>query len=248
MKKLVSVLVGLLTLVPVMAANVDIYADNTDAHSEFHGTGDFSSTFTVVTSGKYLDSDVTASSSTGAGFNYYGWQNLAGYTNNRVETSAWTHGSTSNMNLRFDNSMYVVQLERHDTSNDFLSASGSGYNLGYQFGVSDGMIYSADMGIQLYDDNSLDGGSGTIDTNQWHPTATGSYGWGNPDGFESPNSPSYYTPTNTVSATGSGEYQQYGMGSSSLSYNGMNMPSGGSANTMVSFNGGFTFNPVVRAN
>ena len=233
----------------VVAGSVSATAGNTDAYANFNAMGSFTGDFWSNTQGNYLDTDVEVHSTTWASLGFSGWQNLAGYTNNRVMAHAWALGNTADMNLRFDNSMYVVQLERHDTSKDFLAASGSRYWTGFDFGIqdSDTSDYSAEVRIEVFDDPSGDGGSAFIDTNQWHPTAIGSYGWGNPDGLVSPGKPGYYTPVNTVSATGSGIYRQFGYGANSLYYNGMNMPGGGSATTTASFNNGFSFNPVVYA-
>jgi len=50
-----------------------------------------------------------------------------------------------------------------------------------------------------------------------------------------------------VNASGPGEYHQRGYGESSLYYNGMNMPGGGSMSTSGTFNDGFSFSPEIRA-
>jgi len=261
MKKLIVLtLVSLLLTAGTVSAQTSIHEnfdvdsgtvvtsiDNTDAHADFLGSGQFTGDLWSNDQGTYLDTDVDVSSTSGGSLSFSGWQNLAGYTSNQVDVSAFAWGSTADMNLRFDNSMYVVQLERHDTSQDLLAASGSWYGTGFQMGIFDGSSYSAQIGLRVDDDTSGDGGSASIDTNQWHTTSTGSYGWGNPDGIVSPSPPGYYTPTNTVSATGSGVYTQYGYGANSLTYNGMSMPGGGSALTTVSFASGFSFSPVMYA-
>ena len=221
---------------------VNQFIDNTDANASFHGSGQFTGDVWSNDHGNYLDTDVDVSSSSGAMLQFNAWQNLAGYTNNRVETSSYAMGSTAGMNIRFDNSMYVVQLERHDTGKDLLTASGSAFGIGYLMAIADKttFIQSAFVKAEVYDDPLLDGGSATIDTNQWHPTATGSYGWGSPDSIVSPSDPGYYTPTNTVSATGSGMFNLEGYGANSVFMNGLSFGGGSHISMSGPFFGGMS--------
>jgi len=233
-----------------VGGNVEVFIDNDNAHSEFQGGGSWSGEMWASSQGTYLDTDVDVVSASPAYFNFSAWQNLSGYTNDQIVANAWAGGPESAaMNLRLNGSMYVVGLERHDTSDDLLSASGAGYGTGFDFGVRDGTseVYSALGVIAISDDAALDGGSGTIDTNQWHSTATGSYGWGNPNNFTTPGTPGYYVPTNTATGTGSGVLSQGGFGNNSFFYNADYIMSGGGAAGVDSFgNPAFYFNDGIH--
>lgn len=227
----------LLTTTTVFAATVDVTADNTDAHSEFHALGDFSATYTATSSGPYIDTGVQASTTTGADFAFSGWQKLSGYTNNNVVFNTLASGTTANMNNMFDNSNYVVQLERVDTSKDFLSASGSSYVIGWNMQIVDRTTpTTSNAGTQMEIAGS---GSAILDSGQWFPTSTGYYGWGSPDSISAPDKPGYYTPVNTISATGSGTFAQSAYGTHSLQFNGFNFGAG-SATFGGSFTGGMS--------
>jgi len=258
MRKLIpifAVVSLILTATPVLAATIytdwsgsgliEINASNTDANAWFEALGSSSGTFKTVTDGSYLDTEVKASSDVGATFQFGAWQNLAGYTNNRIVTQALASGSTANMNLRFDNSMYSASLSRNGGS--MLSASGNEYIVGFNFGIID---KNTQVPSAIARFGVTGNGAATIDhATTWYATsaATGYYGWGNPDGLSVSSSAHGETNLLSVAATGSGQYTQYGFGAHSLIYNGMNMPGGGEALTIANFLNGFSANPSVVA-
>ena len=235
-----------------VGGTVDIFIDNDNAHSEFHGSGGWIGEVWSDSQSSYLDTDVCMTSTSPAYFGFSAWQNLSGYTSNQVVMNSWAGGPDSaTMNARFNGSMYVVQFERHNTSEDLLSASGSGYGTGFNFGIRDGVsnVYSARAFLAIYDDAAQDGGSGFIDTNQWHATAIGSYGWGSPDSFTTPSAPGYYTPTNTAIGTGSGVLAQGGFGNNSFFYSANYvLPGGGTTGTDSFGNPAFYFNDGIQGN
>lgn len=223
----------------VGAGNVIVTADNTEAYSGFHGIGGWTGNFNTVETGNYLDTNCLVESTTGANFWFDGYQELSGYTNNKVTFSSFAGGDTAVLNNRFDNSNYVVQLERVDTSKDFLSASGIGYGIGWRNAIEDKTTSIESAYVQT---SLIGNGNGALDTNQWHSTSIGSYGWGNPDGISAPSLPGYYTPTNTASATGCGAYTFTGYGANSFTMNfNFYAPNGGSySGGILNFNDGFT--------
>jgi len=255
MKRIIGVLVAMLFCIGIATAEtsvdvnmdvdigeVEISADNTEAGSHFYGIGGFSGNFnSVETLVNYLDTNVLVESTTGANLFFNGFQELSGYTNNKVTFESFAGGDTALMNNRFDNSHYVVQLARVDTSKDFLSASGSNYGIGWRNAISDDADESSYAQVELYGD-----GTGVFDTNQWHPTSIGRYGWGSPDSISAPDIQGYYTPTNTVSATGNGQFVQSGFGENSLEMNGFIFGSGTGTFTAI-FNGGFSGAYTIRA-
>ena len=227
----------------VGAGDVAVDVSNNEAQVGFHGVGGWTGNMNSIETGNYLDTDVLVESTAGANFNFGGFQKLSGYTDNKVAFESFASGSNALMNNRFDNSNYVVQLERVTSSKDFLSANGNSYGIGWQMQIQDPTAYSsAGISAQLFGD-----GSGAFDTNQWHSTATGNYGWGNPDGINSPNPAGYYTPQNTVTATGTGVFDQAGWGDNSLEFNGFNAGSG-SGSLNIGFSGGLTGTYNVRSN
>ena len=232
------------TVFDVGSGRVDVDVTNTEADVQFTGIGSFGGRMASQDTGNYLDTDVEVDSVAGATFEFAGRQELAGYTNNEAYTYARTVGTEeAGMNLRYDNSMYVVQTERVNTGKDFLRATGSFDHI-LEVGVrdKDTQDVSAYSRIDFYGD-----GTSRIDTNQWHATATVSYGWGNPDRLVAPNLPGYYTPTNEVEATGSGNYEQRTYGQNRIVHNGFESTNGGLATTTVSFSGVFTGNPTAEA-
>ena len=157
----------------------------------------------------------------GAWINFYAEQKLLGYTTDW--SYAEVHSAAigfSNLNVRFDESCYISELERKNTYLDLVSASGL-YSVGWEVGIKDGP-----MGNQLaYGYVDVSGiGSCALDTNQWHATGILSYGWGNPDSFTAPSPPSYYTPVNTITATGSGVYTQIVSGTNEVTLGGLTVP------------------------
>jgi hypothetical protein len=258
MKKLIpifAIVSLLLTATPVFATEVNtdwsgsglikINASNTDANAWFGVIGSSSGTFKTVTDRSYLDTEVKASSDVGATLQFSAWQNLAGYTNNRVVTQALANGSTANMNLIFDNDMYSASLSRNGGS--MLSASGNGYIVGFNFEIIDKNTQAPSAIAQF---GVTGNGAATIDhATTWYATsaAEGYYGGGNPDGLSISYSAHDETNLLSVVATGSGGYTQYGFGAHSLIYNGMNMPGGGVALTTANFFNGFSANPSVVA-
>lgn len=217
---------------------LDVWASDIHADMNFHAEGAFSTELWIegVGSGMF-DTDVLASSSSPAFFYFSGSQDLFGYTNNQVAVYAHAEGDTSaSMNLRFDNSMYVVQLERHNTGEDFLAGSGD-YFLAYGMAIQDRDTFVISASVQV----SLSGsGAGSLDTTQWFPAATGSYGWGNPDSIQSPNVPGYYHPYNTADATGVGTFGLILSGSNYVSFNGFELPGGGILDLGGQFFDGFS--------
>ena len=183
------------------AGSIDVNVANSNADVNFKGAGEFEGTFESVQAGSYLDTNVEMDSTTGGSLAFVGNQALSGYTNNLIRAETFAYGDTASMNNRYDNSNYVVGLSRVNTGRNFLSASGSDYGAGYKMQVVDATTGLSDAGSvnELYGN-----GAGSFDTNQWHSTAVGSYGWGNGDSVNLPSKPGYYTPTNTVSASGVG--------------------------------------------
>lgn len=220
------------------SGGLEVGAWDTCADMKFRAGGAFSTELWIKGDGPGMfDTDVLASSSSLAIFDFTGWQRLSGYTNNQVAVYAHAEGDTSaSMNLRFDNSGYVVQLERHDTGEDFLAGSGD-YMLSYGMAIQDRdtLDFSASVEVLLYGS-----GAGSLDTTQWFPAATGSYGWGNPDSIQSPNVPSSYHPYNTADATGAGWFDFKLFGSHYVSFNGFELPGGGTLEIGGSFSNGFS--------
>ncbi len=221
--------------------DIEIEVENTEAGVHFEGFGSFGGNFNSAEQGNYLDTNVLVGANSWASFSFSGYQELSGYTSNSVVIDTFAYGEDTLMNNRFDNSNYIVQLERVDTGLDFLSASNE-YGIGWRMMIDDGEDSSAGASVELYGD-----GSGAFDTNQWHSTSIGSYGWGNPDSISAPSLPSYYTPTNTVSATGEGQFIQTGYGDNSLEMNGFVFGSG-TGTFVANFDGGFSGTYTTRAN
>jgi len=169
---------------------------------------------------------------------------LAGYTDNNAVVAALVDGDEVTMNLRFDQSNYVVQLERHDTSEPLLTSTGDNYWVG----LAAALISSSghgfpDVGYVI----EIEGYNGfaVIDTNQWHPTVVLSYGWGNPDVIHAPAPAGYYTPVNYVYATGYGSVHEQGFGTHYVSWNGYVMPNGGTFEFTAEYSGEFYAQPDV---
>jgi hypothetical protein len=225
----------LFTVPVVFASNMDVDVVDDMGHIHFHADGSFSGILDIVTQNPGMfDTDIDFTSLSPANFHFSGEQKLFGYTTDEVYCYAAAGGSSSaSMNLRFDQSMYVVQLERHDTSRDFLSGSGM-YYVGWGMGIQDSTgtsLTGCNVGLMGI-------GSGVLDSGQWFPTATGYYGWGGPNGWNAPDPPSYYTPVNTVSATGMGMFHQDANGPNSLTFNGWS--GAGSANFDYYFSNGLS--------
>lgn len=216
--------------------DVVVAVENNDAAIGFHGQGEFEGNLHSWETGNYLDTNVYVESETGGRLDFNGYQNLA---NNKVEFESFAYGEEALMNNRFDNSNYVVQFERVDTSADLLAGAGSHYGIGYGMWITDKTtdVSSAYSTVGLYGD-----GNGRLDTNQWHSSAIGSYGWGNADAINMPSTPGYYTPTNVVEASGDGLFQQVAHGDNGLEMNGFAFGSGTgtfTANFGGSFGGNF---------
>ena len=261
MKSLIAVLVALTVLAtPVLATsvytqygmysgNVDTYIDDTAmaSHSKFHAGGDaWGELWANDQSYGMLQTDALVSSTGGGGLTLIAWQNFPnnGYTYGELD--AWGT-SSAYMNARMQSSPYVFQIERHDSnSHPIVSASGASGNYGLYhklYTETPTGTMNAQSWISL-----MGSGSGSFDMNQWHASGESTYGWGGPNNVNVPNPPGYYTPTFTVSATGSGTYDQYGYGANSMNYNGFYMPGGGVATTKASFFGGFSGTPNTWAN
>ncbi len=260
MKATIGLAILMIALVPFVSAtatvnvdmnvtngNIDIDTVNTDSSAHFTGFGGFSGNYNSQEQGSnYLDTNVLAQTTTGASFSFSGHQKLSGYTNNNIEFESFAYGNNAIMNNRFDNSNYVVQLERVDTGKDFLSASDSSeYGIGWRMNVVD--KDNSSLSTSGTEVTLIGSGSGILDTNQWHPTSIGSYGWGNPDRINAPAPAGYYTPINTVTATGDGQFNQHGYGDNSLEMNGFTFGSGSGLFT-ATFSGGFSGAYSVRAN
>ncbi|RLI72805.1 hypothetical protein DRO97_08590 [Archaeoglobales archaeon] len=221
---------------------ISVVASNGNNYGSLEGYGEYiSGYFSATDQGDYIDTNVMAMAEDG-GYYFDGLQELAGYTSNNAIVYAWTYGEFAGLNLRFDQSMYVVQLERVDTSYPLIGASGDVYNYGFYVGLQDRntRTTSAEYSIDVY-------GSGFsyVDTNQWHPTVEWTYGWGNPDTINAPTPPGYYTPTNTIYAEGSGTVSEYGFGANYVNWNGYEMPTGGWFSFVGNFNDGFVAHPDV---
>lgn len=259
MKKTMALLTSLLMLsVPVLATSVHVqygmdsgtvstYVDETsgNSHSEFHGTGDVNGDlWSDDQSYGMLQTDVLASGAGGTDLQFIATQIFpnGGSTYGEIYAGG---SDTAYMNARMQSSGYVFEMERHlSNSNPIVSASGaSGYGLYHELQTNTSGGMNAQSTIQLGGS-----GSGSFDMNQWHASGVSSYGWGGPNNVNTPSPPGYYTPTLTVSATGSGQYMQTGLGLNSLTYNGFSMPGGGSASTFANFGGGFSGTPQVNAN
>lgn len=245
MKKISLILVLALLCVSVVMATEDVSVDldvdsgvvtidisDTKTEATFEGMGEFEGLFTAKGTG-YVDTNVNVESTLGASFKFEARQDLI---NQQVEMKSFAIGDTALMNNRFDTSNYIVQFERVDTGLDLLRASGSNYGVGFSTELSDTDV-TAFSYVEMFGD-----GEGLFDTNQWHSSVVSSYGWGNANSINMPQTAGYYTPTNTVSATGDGTYNQYGFGENSLSMNGFTLGSGNamfSANFVGSFDGDF---------
>lgn len=221
----------------------DIYvnAENNGNYAEFSGYGAYiSGDFLARDDGSYIDTSVYAFG-LGAHYDFTGMQKLAGYTRNSAGVIAWSEGDYAQMNLRFDQSMYRVELERTNNHRPLLHGSGDHYSIGLGAVLSDGNTASAMYSIEV---TGIDGVA-EINTNQWHPTVVFGYGWGNPDSINIPDRPGYYTPTNHVSAVGYGEVTEYGFGSHYVNWNGYEMPNGGEFEFTAHYDGAFSAHPDV---
>ena len=226
--------------------NGQIFAnvENGANYAELTGRGDYlEGSFWATSEGAYVDTDVFAYGEN-AMYKFEGSQKLAGYTDNNANVFALVDGDEVMMNLRFDQSNYVVQLERHDTSKPLLMSAGDDYwmTLGAAL-MSDDKYTFPDAGYTIEIDGS--DGFAVIDTNQWHPTAVFSYGWGNPDVIHVPAPAGYYTPVNYVHATGYGEVYEQGFGTHYVSWNGYVMSNGGAFGFVAEYNGEFYAQPDV---
>ncbi len=142
-------------------------------------------------------------------------------------------------------------FERHDTGKDLLGASGADYSVGYAMNIVDKTSGASSAGVAVsINDVGSTGGSASLDTNQWHSTAIGTYGWGSPDNINAPNPPGYYTPKNTVAGSGSGVLVISALGNNFLNTStNVNMPEGGSYGGGVwNFNNTISGNYAVTAN
>ena len=227
------------------AGTISVEASDDNSWAYFFGQGVFEADVWIADVGYgMMDTDVHAWAQPGYGgaaFKFEGWQNLFGYTNDRVVVNAAAWGNEEAfMNLRFDNSDYVVQLERHDIyAGPFLYANGT-------YGISYGMaIYDPDddentawMSVGLFGN-----GEGELGASHWFPVATGVYPWGEPNVIVGPSS-SYYKPYSYASAGGSGNFVLGLFGSNYLKFDGgaLELPGGGEFNLNVEFFDGMEFN------
>ena len=159
----------------------------------------------------------------GSWVNFYAEQALIGYTTDWTYAEVHTGASygISGMNIRFDESMYITQLERKNTSLDLVYAAGFFYDVGWEVGILD----SAGGNKLAFGYVDVSGvGSCALDTSQWFATGEMYYGWGNPDGFVATYPPGYYTPVNTITATGIGYYDQAVYGSNEATFGGLTVP------------------------
>lgn len=218
------------------SGTISVEAGDDNAWMQFFGQGTFSSDLWITDAGHGMfDTDILAWSGEGneAYFGFSGWQNLFGYTNNRVVANAFVWGDNEAfMNLRFDNSMYVVQLERVDpNAGPLLYANGS-YGMAYGMNIEDKDTaeVSAYMSVGLFGD-----GWGMFDNSHWFPNAVGSYGWGNPDGITFPTYSDTYHPYTIVAAGGSGNFNMQLYGQNYLFFGGLELPGGGSLSVGANF-------------
>lgn len=219
---------------------VDVVDTNTDVN--FKGMGQFEG-YVIATgnSNGLFDTNVLVESVSGSSLNFAGEQKLFGHTDNKIKVESYVFGSQTLMNNRFDTSNYVVQFERVDTSKDLLKGIGD-FGIGFSMSVEGEESQSALTYVEL-----IGSGMGRFDTNQWHSTAIGSYGWGNPDTINMPNEAGYYVPTNEVEAEGDGIFTQYGFGENSLNFNGFVLGSG-TALITANYQDGIIGNFNMRAN
>lgn len=223
--------------------SVELQAVNDNSWAHFFGSGNFGAEVWITDVGQgMMDTDVLARAKSGfAVFYFEGWQNLFGYTNDQVWATAFVQGTgEAFMNLRYDNSMYIVQLERHDNkAGPFLYASGE-YSIGYGMSIydPDDRKFTAGVNVAL-----SGGGWGAFAPGQWFPVATGSYGWGDYDSVFSPIPPGYYHPVNYASAGGQGNFQMNLYGEHYLKFNGgtIELPGGGAFHLDVEFFDGMNF-------
>ena len=214
--------------VPALGAviDIDLHDDNTNIYIDgADPSGGMVFDLDVFNAGNDMfDIELNATyGGLGSGLNFYAEQALIGYTTDwsYAEVHAGVLGGSYGMNIRFDESMYVTQLERKNTGLDLVYAGGFFYDVGWEVGIKDGAMGNL-LASGLVDVSGS--GSCALDTNQWHSTGVMYYGWGNPDGFVAPNPPSYYTPVNTITATGSGVYTQIVSGTNEVTLGGLTVP------------------------
>lgn len=226
---------------------LEVDASSGMAWMSFNAVGEFDANVLVSSQAHDLfDTDIYAFSSSEASFMFVGSQDFFD-NNNEVFTSAYASGDTyAFMNLRFDTSMYIVQLEESDHHQDFLAAGGA-YAIGYGMMIRDRDSLDASAWVQV----GLEGEGGAVmGANQWFPVAQGSYGWGNPDSIVAPNPPGYYHPVNYAVASGEGDFYLSMFGENYVQLgNAVVMPGGGTLDAFGNFSDGFQFfwdSTVVR--
>ncbi|MHC1624658.1 MAG: hypothetical protein ACXQS2_01470 [Methermicoccaceae archaeon] len=221
---------------------IDIYAENHGNFGAFVGEGDYiTGEFHAVDDRRYIDTEVYAWGAD-AYFEFSGVQKLAGYTDNSAGVLIFASGDAAGVNIRFDQSMYRVELERVVNSEPLIAAEGGFYTLGLGVALFDD---SDDISAGYYIEVMGIDGIAAIGTNQWHPTAVIGYGWGNPDVIHAPDQPGYYTPINYVYAEGYGTVIERGFGEHYVNWNGYEMPNGGEFEFTALYDGAFYGNPDV---
>jgi len=222
-----------------------VHTNNGNNYGELYGSGKYivGDYFAEDDYGSFIDVDVYAYGNK-ANYEFWGVQELSGYTSNNVGVYSWVKGSSDVlMNLRYDQSHYVVQLERHTTSEPLLAGSGKRYNIGY-----DAVIFDRNTGVvsaEYFVKVKGTYGSATIDTNQWHSTVQWTYGWGKPDSINAPTPPGYYTPINYIDAYGLGKVIERGFGVNYVNWNGYEMSYGGNFRFVANYGGEFHGQPDV---
>jgi len=236
----------------VLAGEVDVDVTNAASFSNFNGQGSFGGNIWIVSDGGFLDTQIDVDSHSTAELAFIAANALSDATGKEFYVSLYAGGGASvGMHSAFDGNITDPSLIRW--LDELVTASGNSDGQdGWGFLVSmDAQIrdkedpenVSAGASVQLLGD-----GNGSIDhidestTMYFTSAATGKSA-----GDELNVSNSAYGDTNLliVNAAGPGEYHQSGYGETSLYYNGMNMPGGGSMNTSGTFNDGFSCNPEI---
>ena len=169
----------------------------------------------------------------GAKYEFKGWQKVVRPSSDYLaKVGAKVYGTKDVfMNLLFDQDAYVIQLERQNTREPLLMASGEQYELGLVTAHRQGDELTAEYGIEVLGVN----GEVLITTDKWYRTAEFHYHFGNkPNDLHVPD-----MGYNHIKATGAGTVTEFGFGANYLKWNNVEMPNGGQFLFMGNYNNGF---------
>lgn len=208
--------------------------------NDFRGVGDFTATYSTSTNGNYgiLGSYINATSGAGgATFQMWDTQDfniMSGNVVNNVVGGFYAEAyGTDNqvaMNLKSVGSMYVWS----EATNPWSAPALRGNYIEKWVQTTQNTVLKTDLWMRV----NTSGIANISNSNIW--------GWTN--GQTGTSSTNYGGGTRTVSATGTGTYDQAGYGANQLNFNGFTLPAGGSINVIANFVGGFSGTYSMNAN